>query len=344
MPKKIIVKIVFIVILFSLILFIFLLINGLSIKKNVLMPLFVERTKAIAYSMEANIVSEQEIQDKDRLISTIQKNIWLNPDIINVSINKLEDGRLLSYVSSRQSLAVEISDAGNLEAITRDMIVSRSEQIGDSQILSAITPIHIYGKIIGTIQIDFDLDNINDQISGALRREIIYYGVLIILLIIVLIMVFRLVVVRPILEINKGVQALIASDFDYQVKVRSNDEIGNLARSFNQMTGKLKEYRDKLNQREEILKKEVSEKTRSLEKSKDELKNINFDLEKKIKDRTASLEELRINQERMIVQRTQELSQKIAELEKMNNIMINRELKMVELKSEIARLKGEGKS
>ena len=340
MKKKLIVKVVAIIVLFSMILFVFLLLNSLSVRKKLLIPVFIGRAEAITNSIESSIISEKEINDKDRLMSTIQKNIWLNPDIISVSINILEGDKLVPYISNKQGTAVDVLDQENFNSLEHDVFISQTRRAGDIEILESTTPIHISGKVVGTIQVVFDLSDINRQMAEALRYEVIYHSALILLFIIVLALVFQFAVVRRILEINKGVKAITASNFDYKIKVRSKDEIGDLARAFNTMTGELKESQDKLNKYNETLKKQVIEKTKVLEQAKEELKNINVDLEGKIRERTAKLEELRVNQEKIIEQRTTELTQKLAELEKMNNIMVNREIKMIELKKEIEKLKG----
>ena len=51
------------------------------------------------------------------------------------------------------------------------------------------------------------------------------------------------------------------------------------------------------------------------------------------------LEDITANLEKKVQERTQELQKKVEELERMNNLMVNRELKMVELKNEIEQLK-----
>ena len=280
-------------------------------------------------------MGEEEIKDQSGLLAVIQKNMWLDSDIINVSINIPQAEKLVVYVSNQQSLINKNAGPGNWESFSKDIFISRLEKINNSEVLVAITPIHISGKIVGTIQIDFDLDSVNNKIEEHQTQEVSYYLVIFILSIIVLTIIFELVVVRPILKVTEGVKSVANLDFSSKINVKSRDEIGDLANSFNEMSNELKESRTKLQQYNQDLEKQVADKT-------NELKNINLDLESKVKERTSKLEELRTNQEKIIAERTAELEQKLKELEKMNSIMINREIKMVELKEEIRRLsKGE---
>lgn len=64
-------------------------------------------------------------------------------------------------------------------------------------------------------------------------------------------------------------------------------------------------------------------------------------LEIRVKARTRQLEEEKNNLEKMVKERTKDLQEKLEELEKFQKITIDRELKMVELKNEIEKLKRE---
>jgi len=91
--------------------------------------------------------------------------------------------------------------------------------------------------------------------------------------------------------------------------------------------GELVEYQERLE-------KEVKERTRKLEETKDVL-------EIKVAARTRELRELAQSLEEQVKSRTKELQKKIEELEKFHRLAVGRELKMVELKKEVEKLKKE---
>lgn len=337
--KKLTIKILAIVTLFSMALFLFLSIDSIYSRRASLMPFFVERAKATAYSLEASIGDEQELADRARLLAIIQKNMWLDPDIISIDINTFQDNGLATYVSNHQGHIGYPADQANQNAVADDAFSSQTQQAGDTEVLTVIAPIHISGKISGTIQIDFDLSTVSDKVRQTLIQEISYYVLAFLIFIAILFIFFHLIVVKPILEVSRGVQEITGLNFDYKIKARFKDEIGDLALAFNKMGDEIKESKEQLSRYNETLKKEVAAKTKDLEKAKDELKNINVDLEQKVRERTAKLEELKASQEKVIADRTAELSLKVAELEKINKIMVDREVKMVELKDEIKKLK-----
>ncbi len=121
---------------------------------------------------------------------------------------------------------------------------------------------------------------------------------------------------EPIKKLSLASKEISKENFDLQLNVLSNDEFGELAKTFNKMTEKLKKNKEKMEEEKQVLEIKVKARTRELE-------NMNKDLENKIKKRTKEMEE------------------KLKELEKMNKLMSGRELKMIELKKKIKKYEKE---
>lgn len=78
-------------------------------------------------------------------------------------------------------------------------------------------------------------------------------------------------IVRPINLLAQGAEAVSQGDLSYHIKVCSNDEIGTLARTFNQMTGQLKLSRERLEEYNRTLEARVEQRTEELRRSKQRL-------------------------------------------------------------------------
>lgn len=83
----------------------------------------------------------------------------------------------------------------------------------------------------------------------------------------------------------------------------------------------------------------LRQKIKELNSTQEKLNESKVGLERKVKLRTKELEELTNNLEKEVQKRTKELQEKINELERFSKMTIDREIKMVELKKEIKKLK-----
>ena len=170
-------------------------------------------------------------------------------------------------------------------------------------------------KLIGFVRVGLSLERIKIE-----SRSILFLGLsitaLIILLGIFISFFLAVKIVKPIALLAKGVDTITRGDLDYRIKIKTGDEIEDLAKSFNQMTKSLKVSRDALEESKSVL--EIKGKARTKE-----LKELTKGLEDKVK------------------QRTEELQDRVDELEKFHKLTVGREKKMLELKKEINKIKKE---
>ncbi|MCD5396407.1 MAG: hypothetical protein LR000_01965 [Candidatus Pacebacteria bacterium] len=120
---------------------------------------------------------------------------------------------------------------------------------------------------------------------------------------------------------NRATLKIIEADFEI---IRAKQELEK----------KVKERTKELADLTKHLEEKVKEKTKELQKQKEVL-------EKEVAQRTRELQDLNERLEEEIKKRTKELQEKIAELEQINKLAVGRELKMVEMKEEIQRLRQE---
>jgi methyl-accepting chemotaxis protein len=214
------------------------------------------------------------------------------------------------YQSSlKEEWAKTIVDSDIERVLTTKKTIVKDEIFGGEKIKTIIFP--GYGEKI--IWIGFTLKSIEEATKGILIRDIIIAFGGSILTILIIFLILR-TVVDPIKKMTFVCQEVRKGNLDVIVPVISKTEIGELADTFNKMI------------------KDLRESYAALEEAKTAL-------EIKVVARTKELKELAESLEDQVKERTKELQLRIEELEKFRELTIGRELKMIELKKEIEKLK-----
>ncbi len=129
--------------------------------------------------------------------------------------------------------------------------------------MSAFYPIRFSGKMIGVIGADYNISAILELKKEALIifLLILFLGLIAISLIGALINFW---IVNPILRLNIGSRKIASGNLDYFIPITQNDEIGELARSFNVMAFDLSASFSKIQKQNEQLKERIIERTEEL--------------------------------------------------------------------------------
>jgi signal transduction histidine kinase len=119
------------------------------------------------------------------------------------------------------------------------------------------------GQMIGTLQIGLSLLKMDSQING-LKRDILLVTLGVIGVGILFTLILTRILLRPIEKLAEATKMVTMGELAQTVDIRSKDEIGDLAKAFNQMTLQLKESRNNLERK-------VEERTHQLEENIAEL-------------------------------------------------------------------------
>lgn len=148
-----------------------------------------------------------------------------------------------------------------------------------SRALGFVTPIkneracytsdcHVHSEsepILGTLDIIISLEEMDKIIIGE-RSRMITTSILITLLMAMSVGVFIWFFVHnPVKKIIIGTKEISSGNLDHQITISSHDEIGGLARSFNQMTDDLKKAKAEITDWSEKLERRVKQKATELE-------------------------------------------------------------------------------
>ena len=284
-------------------------------------------TKTI-YDNFVNYYTHNTDEDFNNFKTNVEDVIKNNKDVINVSLVGV-NGRILfdsqEFIDGKYNgESRSIEDKATLEMIKQEGTSSRDIVLSNENVTEIISPLNQSGSHIFSVRYILSHKSLSDRIN-----EIYYQILMIIIPLMLLVSLFTFLFVR---QITKPLHLLIEAvikiregDLDSKIKNNTIDEIGQLGSAFNEMTTKLKESYG-------ILEAKIKERTTELEQERGSL-------EKRVTERTVELEELKNGLEKTVTERTEKLNNKLLELEKMNKIMVDRELKMIELKKEVESLK-----
>jgi two-component system NtrC family sensor kinase len=126
-------------------------------------------------------------------------------------------------------------------------------------------------RVLGVLDVTLSLQQVDSEIAAFAHRTVVFASATVVLLAILLMVLVRREVIRPVRDLVEGTQGVARGEFGHRVPVRSADEIGELAVSFNQMDEALGKMRGELNAMVGTLEQRVEERTRELRDTQNQL-------------------------------------------------------------------------
>ena len=152
------------------------------------------------------------------------------------------------------------------------------------RLLGMITPLynepgcsdgcHIHSPnkyVLGVLDITLSLARVDEEIAAITRRTVAFAGITIVLVALILGGVVRRGVVRPVRELVEGTHRVAQGDLSHRIPVRTVDEVGVLAVSFNRMTEALGKAHAELDALVATLEQRVEERTHELREAQAQL-------------------------------------------------------------------------
>lgn len=126
-------------------------------------------------------------------------------------------------------------------------------------------------KIIGLLMIDSPLDPIEKRITENIFSLTVLVVFVVATLAVILSLILWFIVIKPITALSTGMKRVSAGDLTHKVDVLTNDEVGRLSLTFNEMTDELSQARQKMERWTQSLEEEVDKKTRLIMETQDKL-------------------------------------------------------------------------
>jgi two-component system NtrC family sensor kinase len=121
------------------------------------------------------------------------------------------------------------------------------------------------------LDITLTLAKVDEEIAAITQRTLAFAGTTILLLAMILAAIVRRGVVRPVRELVEGTRRVAQGDLAHRIAVRTVDEIGLLAASFNRMTEALGKAQAELDALVATLEHRVEERTQELREAQAQL-------------------------------------------------------------------------
>jgi diguanylate cyclase (GGDEF)-like protein/PAS domain S-box-containing protein len=143
----------------------------------------------------------------------------------------------------------------------------------DDRIYQARSPVTYNGRGVGRIYLGLSLDRLNTEV-GRSRATIALVSLLIFVIGMITVFALSTVVTEPLGRIVKTAQLIAAGDLSSRAPVRFDDEVGRLARSFNEMVDKLGTAQRELADLNRDLERRVDVRTRELKGEIEDRKRV----------------------------------------------------------------------
>ncbi len=162
---------------------------------------------------------------------------------------------------------------------------SRIFRVNGHRLLGMITPIYnepdCYNaachyhprdqRVLGVLDISLSLAATDERIKEIKDKTMVFSVITILAISLIIGLFVQRAVYRPVKELVAGTTRVASGDFDHTIPARSDDEIGQLAESFNIMTQRLKKADGEIKDLIKNLEKKVTKRT-------DELKAVQYQL------------------------------------------------------------------
>jgi serine phosphatase RsbU (regulator of sigma subunit) len=198
----------------------------------------IDKPRIVQVGYEANVLDELS---KD---VNIQKLVDELTGQANVAAIRILDNQKSDIAASSQPVrGIGATLSGNDLKLVDEAISSREMRSAlQSNILRVATPmLNSNGDVQATILVYLTTENVQAAIRNTVLRSILVSLVVIVVGILIS-FVFSNSITRPIRKLTTAVQIMGQGDLSHMVEVKTKDEVGVLARSFNKMAQDLQSY------------------------------------------------------------------------------------------------------
>ena len=240
---------------------------------------------------------------------------FLNISGITAAAAFNSDGNLLA--STTVSAVPELT-SHEIEVLKTNPLFSE-KTIGKSYVAEFAASIQVTGEHVGYLKLLFDLSSLKKESKTSLMLFLLLLATLLITVSVFLNIFLTRMVTRPATLLRNAIRHIREGRLGEQVRVTSNDEIGQMAVAFNVMSTQLQEQH--LDLVEAIQEKEAY--SQKIKETNQTLEKLNIELENRVNERTLALREINDQLQQKIIETEQaakenrELQERLSRSQKM---------------------------
>lgn len=290
----------------------------------VLYPLEINRRQAHFRHIDAllsTVFQQQKEQIANEIFAEQKKALskslseLLNISGITAAAAFNSDGNLL--------LSTDMSAASELTTHEREVLKTKhlfsEKTIENKYVAEFAASILVTGEHVGYLKLLFDLSNLKKESDTSFLLFLLLLATLLFTVSVFLNIFLTRMVTRPATLLRNAIRHIREGRLGEQVRVTSNDEIGQMAVAFNVMSTQLQEQHLELVeaiQEKEAYSQQIKEANQTLEK-------LNIELENRVNERTLALQEINDQLQQKIIETEQaakenrELQERLSRSQKM---------------------------
>ena len=252
----------------------------------------IQKTSVCANLMEQSLRANMMRGHID-VIQEILEKIGTTENIININIYRHPDGDIV-FSAKRDNLRKKIpsgspecqlchEDKGQLTAKGKERW-SIYESEGQKVLRLAVPIVNEKGcvsarchsgrakaRFLGVLEADYSMADLD----LTLKRQKVFtltFGIVFTLFCcVVLCIILWKLIIKPITLLAEGMERVSRGDLDHRIEINTKDEMGMLARTFNEMTRELKIARERLENWAKELEEEVKKKTEEIRRGQEQM-------------------------------------------------------------------------
>nr|WP_263314486.1 cell wall metabolism sensor histidine kinase WalK [Mammaliicoccus sp. Marseille-Q6498] len=204
-----------------------------------------QHVKQINYNIKKSYNSEDPNRNFQKEIQSILDDYANRTEIDEIRF--IDQDQIIvatSKATNQNTVNQKVNDSAVQKALSlgkaNDKIVLKKDSNENSRVWIKNMPVHYENKVVGDIYVESDIDSVYEQLNKI--NQIFIIGTAISLLITVVLGFFiARTITKPISDMRNQTLEMSKGNYTQRVKIYGNDEIGELALSFNNLSKRVQE-------------------------------------------------------------------------------------------------------